>query len=231
MRILAIDTSSKVLGVAILDEAGGEFEFNYSFELRHASHLIPTIKNVLGFAQLDLGDIDAYCVSIGPGSFTGLRIGVATVKALAAVDKKKVVAVPSLDVLACNIYDAKKTICVLVDAKKEKLYSAFYAYKSEKLRRVSKDLLIGYDDLLEKIGKYKNGVLLIGDGIEKLRTQNPGPRTQKEKMRFVAKEFWHPRAINVARIGLGMLKEERFVKDVDALVPEYMFPRDVQCKK
>jgi tRNA threonylcarbamoyl adenosine modification protein YeaZ len=256
MRVLAIETSSTVLGIAVLDEDGRRIESNYSFELRHASHLIPTINNLLKFSGLKLDDIDAYCVNIGPGSFTGLRIGVSTVKALYAATGKKVVAVPSLDVLAHNIPYTDRTICVIVDAKKEKLYACFYKYMTSTSPHPTPSpqrgegrgegaLLIGYDDLSERLEKIKNGILLTGDGIGKVAACHPdtersegegsikrsfGLRPQDD-IKCADKEFWYPRAINAARIGLDMLKGGKVVKDVDALVPVYLHPRDVQCKK
>jgi len=219
MRVLAIDTSSSVLGVAVLDENGQGAEFNFNLGLRHASHLVPTIKKVLGFADLGLKDIDAYCVSIGPGSFTGLRIGVSTIKALWLADKKKVVAVPTLDVLARNIPDTDSVICVVVDAKKEKFYVCFYAYKNTILKRLTPYLLIGNEELTAKIKKYKPAIFL-GDGA-----------TKAQSTTMLNSDFWYPRAINTAKIGLEMLKQGKLVKDVDALVPLYLHPRDVQCKK
>jgi len=240
MRVLAIETSSAVLGVAILDEDGRQAEFNYSFELRHTSHLIPTVNNLLKFSGRGLEDMDAYCISIGPGSFTGLRIGVSTIKALAATTGKKVAAVPSLDVLARNIPYTDDTICVVVDAKKEKLYACFYEYKKAGLRKISPYLLIGYDDLLKRLGKIKTGTLLVGDGTEKVTSQCGAKRSLPEggrsqvpskKLKTTNSEFWYPSAINTARIGLDMLKDGKVVKDVDALVPVYLHPRDVQCKK
>ncbi len=232
MRVLAIDTSSNVLGVAVLDEDGGSVEFNFNLGLRHASHLAPTVKKVLGFADLGLKDIDAYCVSIGPGSFTGLRIGVSAVKALWLACKKKVAAVPTLDVLACNIPATNNTICIVVDAKKEKFYACFYEYKNNILKRLTPYLLIGRDDLLKRLTRIKNDILLVGDGITVLNTQYSILNTKKSKrIHFTSKEFWYPRAVNVARIGIEMLKQDKVVKDVDALVPLYLHPRDVQCKK
>lgn len=235
MRVLAIDTSSKVLGVAVLDEDGREVEFNHSFELRHASHLVPTIKKLLNFANLKLKDLDAYCISIGPGSFTGLRIGVSTVKALNIVYNKKIIAVPSLDVLAYNIPYTKATICVAIDAKKEKFYSCFYKYKGTVLKRLSTCKLMGLDELLKRVNKLKPAVL-IGDGIEKI--ENREPKTQEPKklettsgIIFAKRQFWLPRAITTARIGLDMLKKGKVVKDADKLTPLYLHPRDVQCKK
>ena len=252
MRVLAIETSSAVLGIAVLDEDGRRIESNYSFELRHTSHLIPTINNLLKFSGLGIENLDAYCVSIGPGSFTGLRIGVSTVKALAATTGKKVVAVPSLDVLAHNIPYTDDTICVIVDAKKEKLYACFYKYMTSTSPRPTPSpqrgegrgegaFLIGYDDLSERLGKIKNDILLVGDGIGKLKTCHPERSEGSIKRSFglqpqddikcVDREFWYPRAINTAKIGLDMLKDGKIVKDVDALVPVYLHPRDVQCKK
>jgi len=225
MRVLAIDTSSKVLGVAVLDEDGREVEFNHSFDLRHASHLVPTIKKLLNFANLKLKDLDAYCISIGPGSFTGLRIGVSTIKALRLVYNKKIIAVPSLDVLAYNVPYTKSKICVVVDAKKEKFYSSFYEYKKTTLRRLSTCKLMDLGELSEKI-KAAKPVVVLGDGIDKLKIKK-----QISKIKTTREELWYPRAINTARVGLEMLKKGKVVKDVDKLTPAYLHPRDVQCKR
>lgn len=230
MRILAIDTSSRVLGAAVLEEGVREVEFNYNFELRHSSHLVPTIKKILSFSDLGLEAIDAYAVSIGPGSFTGLRIGVATVKALCLVHKKKVAAVSTFDVLAANVIETDDTIAVVIDAKKEKIYACFYEYKKDGLKRISGELLLGYDDLKKRFGKIKNDILLVGDGVEKLSVAGC-QLSDKRKIRIASREFWQPRAINAARLGLSMLKSGRFVKDVDGLVPLYMHPHDIQCRK
>jgi len=238
MKILAIDTSTRVLSVAVLDEKGPKVEFNYDSGFKHASHLIPTIKKALRRAELELTNLDAYCLSIGPGSFTGLRIGVSTVKALALGVRKKVIAVPSLDVLARNISCAEDTICVVVDAKKEKVYACFYRYtdqrpktKDRRPKRVSPYLLIAYEELLKRLDKVKGGILLVGDGIEKLSAISSQLSAKKKKIKFADEKFWYPKAINVARIGLEMLKNGKVVKDVDRLVPVYMHPMDVQVRK
>lgn len=211
MRVLAIDTSSQVLGVAVLDEDGQGAEFNFNMGLKAASHLVPTIKKVLEFSGTGLKEIDAYCLSIGPGSFTGLRIGVCAIKALWLADKKKVAAVPTLDVLARNTPDIKGRACVVVDAKKGKFYVCFYVYRNNILKRITPYLLIDNEELSEKNKKYKPEVIL-GDG-------SPN------------KDFWYPRAINTAKIGIEMLRQGKIVKDVDALVPLYLHPKDVQCRK
>jgi tRNA threonylcarbamoyl adenosine modification protein YeaZ len=233
MRVLAIDTSSAVLGVAVLDEDGQGAEFNFNLGLRHASHLVPTIKRAISFSGLTLKDIDAYCVSIGPGSFTGLRIGVCAIKALWLADKKKVVAVPTLDVLARNVSYTNGTICVAVDAKKEKLYTCFYKYKSSLSPHPTPSpqrgegrgegaLLMSYNEFLKRLSAIRNDILLVGDGAEKIASH---------KYKVTTKDFWYPRAINAARIGLEMARQGKVVKDVDALVPLYLHPKDVQCRK
>ncbi|MEI8175701.1 MAG: tRNA (adenosine(37)-N6)-threonylcarbamoyltransferase complex dimerization subunit type 1 TsaB [Candidatus Omnitrophota bacterium] len=231
MRVLAIDTSSKVLGAAILDDEGREVEFRYDFELRHTSHLAPMIEDILEFASLKFADIDAYCVSIGPGSFTGLRIGVATVKALAAVDGKSVIGVPTLDVLAAGIEVFSGAVGVIIDAKKERFYAAFYTAKGDLLKKRSKDLLIDSGRLLQKIADHEE-IVLLGDGIDKLRTQGliPGKATGGG-VRIARREFWYPRPINVARLGLAMLKKGEVAQDVERLTPVYLHPLNVQCKK
>ena len=142
--MLAMDTSTDYLSLALMRDEKVMARFHRKSHMRHSSLLVPMVDKLLKKAQTKLKDISCLAISIGPGSFTGLRIGVSTVKALAAIDKKKVAAVPSLDVIAHNIAHTADTVCVVVDAKKEKLYSCFYEYKNNLLTDTAKPLLTNY---------------------------------------------------------------------------------------
>jgi tRNA threonylcarbamoyladenosine biosynthesis protein TsaB len=102
MNILAIDTSSKRLCVGLMNRKGKIVKYNINAGKRHTELLVPTIKKALARAKLSLKEIDYLAVGLGPGSFTGLRIGLATIKGFAAALEKPVVGLPTLDVLARN---------------------------------------------------------------------------------------------------------------------------------
>ena len=121
MRILAIDTSTRFLSVAVADGGRALASHHREAHMKHSSQLVPVIEKVLKKSGIGLGGIDGFAVSIGPGSFTGLRIGVTTIKALAFSLKKPVAAVPTLDAIAEGVKGFAGIICPILDAKKKKV--------------------------------------------------------------------------------------------------------------
>ena len=120
MKILAIETSTMLGGVAVMDDVKGLLvEVRASVKTGHSGKLMPEIDDALKRASLGIGDIDALCVTTGPGSFTGLRIGLSTVKGLAYSTGLPVVAVPTLEALAWNFPDFPCPVCPMLDARKK----------------------------------------------------------------------------------------------------------------
>ena len=116
MKILAVDASGQVASVAVATENGILAEYSVDYLKTHSQTLLPMIDEVLRMTDTDKQEIDAIAVSEGPGSFTGLRIGVATVKGLAAALRKPVIAVPTLQMLAGNFLGNSGLICPMMDA-------------------------------------------------------------------------------------------------------------------
>ncbi|MEN6349806.1 MAG: tRNA (adenosine(37)-N6)-threonylcarbamoyltransferase complex dimerization subunit type 1 TsaB [Syntrophomonas sp.] len=126
MLILAVDSATPVAGVALLNEEKIIKEEFSNYKKTHSETLMPTIERVLNESEVALHDITAIAISTGPGSFTGLRIGMATVKGLCLAAGKPLVAVPTLDALAHNITASDALVCPLLDARKQEVYTAFY---------------------------------------------------------------------------------------------------------
>ncbi|OGW84825.1 MAG: tRNA (adenosine(37)-N6)-threonylcarbamoyltransferase complex dimerization subunit type 1 TsaB [Omnitrophica bacterium RIFCSPLOWO2_01_FULL_45_10] len=204
MKLLAIDTSTDYLSIAILDGEGTIERVHRKAERSHSSLLIPTIDRLLKKARLKLKDIDGFCISIGPGSFTGLRIGVVTLKGLAYALKKRIVAVPTLDVIAHNIKNFNGIICPVLDAKKGKVYACLYRSGDEGIKRISKYLLLPVSELSEKLKGIKEKIVLLGDAVG---------------------GDWHPRAEILGRIGLEYFKKRKFTAPED-LEPLYLYSRE-----
>src|SRR5690554_6478708 len=122
MKVLAIDSSSVVAGVAILDEHQLVYEVYNHHKRNHSEILMPIIEQALYSSSLTLQDLDLLAVSGGPGSFTGLRIGISTIKGLAQAMDKPVISVPTLDALAWNIISPGHLICPVMDARREQVY-------------------------------------------------------------------------------------------------------------
>ncbi len=154
MRILAIETSTKYLSIAIADEDSILAEYKGDGELRHSQDLIPNIDLLLERINSKLSDIDGFAISIGPGSFTGLRVGVSILKGLNLVTDIPIITVPSLDVIANNAVDVAHDICVIVDAKKQNLYTSLYKKgENSDMIRVWDYLLVSADELMERVQK------------------------------------------------------------------------------
>ncbi|TYQ18032.1 UNVERIFIED_CONTAM: tRNA threonylcarbamoyladenosine biosynthesis protein TsaB [Acetivibrio alkalicellulosi] len=168
MKILAIDTSTLVAAVAVMedDKLLGEYLLNH--KKTHSQKLMPMIKELLHELELKPNDIDMFAASSGPGSFTGLRIGVTTVKAMGYATSKPVVAVPTLDVIAYNILMGSYIVCPIMDARNNQVYTGLYEwnYNNNVLERVSDYLALPINELVDIIRQRGKKVVFAGDGVD-----------------------------------------------------------------
>ena len=230
MRILGIDTSTKFLSVAITDNSDLVGIFNDGDGLKHSSLLVPAIEGLLKKSDAALKNIDAIALSIGPGSFTGLRIGVATCKGINLALGIPIVAVPTLDAIAYNFIDEKeRVLCPLIDAKKQKVYACFYKKHLSDLRgrtgvvlkKVADYMLLDIESLLKKINKP---TLVFGDAIKLY-----GERCKKNPFVRISTKDWHPKGDVIARLGLEKALRRQFANP-DKLVPMYLHSKYCQVK-
>jgi len=212
MNLLAIDTSTRYLSLAVMKDGKVVKRFHRRADMRHSSILIPTIEKVLKDAHLSPKGLDGFCISIGPGSFTGLRIGVATVKALAYALGKPVAAVPTFDVIAENAKAFEGIICPVLDARKNKVYACIYESDGKKIKRVSGYLLLSSDELKKKLKGYKT-VTFLGDGVKFIREDGDSI------------EDWYPRADVLLRIGAEYFRKGKFTKSGE-LQPLYLYSKE-----
>ena len=133
MKILGIDTSSMAASVAVIEDNKLICEYTINTKKTHSQKLMPMIENMLNLSDLNVREIDAIAVCEGPGSFTGLRIGMATAKAIAHVNDIPVIGVNSLEVLAANMNLCDKKICPILDAQRNQVYTGRYHYEGTKL--------------------------------------------------------------------------------------------------
>lgn len=230
MKILFLDTSSKILSLAVAEDKKILSQTHRLLDRKHSLQLIPLIERMLKKIRLPLKKIDGFCVSKGPGSFTGLRIGITTIKGLAFVLQKPVVAVPSLDILAQNAKKFKRgknafQICPIVDAKQNKVYACLYQAKNGKIVRKSGYLLLPVEELLKKL---KGKILFLGDGIRVYREKIC--RNRRIKPAFAEEKFWYPKAVGAVSLAAARFEKGRF-EDVNRLAPLYLYPKECQIKK
>lgn len=216
MKFLAIDTSTDYLSLAVMQGDRVLARIHKKAPRSHSSLLMPMIDRILKKSKTKLKNLDGFCLSIGPGSFTGLRIGVTTVKGLAFVTKKPIVTVPTLDAIAENGRKFRGIICPVLDARKNKVYSCIYKSDGKRVKRISRFLLLPAGDLLKKLEKYDN-LFFLGDYAERIAGLLPGAK--------IAAESWHPRPEIVGRLGMEYFKKKKFVKAED-LEPLYIYSRE-----
>lgn len=218
MKILAIDTSSKFLSIALGDGKDTIKEENYLLDRRHSSLLIPKIKEMLDGSGLSINKINTFVCGLGPGSFTGLRIGVSAVKGLGLALKKPCIGIASIDAIALNADSGM--IVPIIDAKRENVYSAIYEKKNGRIIRKTDYLLIKVDKLLKKV---KKDAIFLGDGIS----------IYKDKIGrgiFLEEKYWYPKAGNLIKLALPKIKRTKKC-DLAKLEPIYLYPKDCQVKK
>ena len=223
MPLLAVETATRQLGVALVQDGRVLASYELLAEYPHAVELPNAVARVLKAGRTTLEQLDAIAVDIGPGSFTGLRIGLAFVKALAFPRKTPLVGVPSLDVLAANLPFAPGPIAPLLDAKQHNLYAALYRSDAGDPVKETGYLLGPADEILAQVAK---AAVFLGDGAALYRDRIV---QRFPNARFAAPELWLPRAATLARLGC-----ERFVQgqrdDPATLVPMYLYPLDCSVR-
>jgi len=226
MFVLGVETATWVGSVAVVDEKGLVGECTLNVSVTHTGRLLPTIDQVLKNTAIPFSKIDALAVSIGPGSFTGLRIGVSTIKGLSLAGKKPVVSIPTLDALAQNYSDSELLICPMLDARKKEVFTAFYRRRqSGGLLKLTADMVVPPLKFLENINEE---VVFVGDGCQLYR-----PLIEKvlgSKAIFAPLHLNHPRAATVAFLGLEELKEGN-IREVNTLTPIYVRPSEAELRR
>ena len=130
MKILAVDSSGLVASIAVAEDDNLLAEYTMNYKKTHSQTLMPMLQEVKNMIELDLNSIDAIAIAAGPGSFTGLRIGSATVKGLGLALDKPVVEVPTLEGLAFNLCGTSHLVCPLMDARRNQVYTGIYRFVS-----------------------------------------------------------------------------------------------------
>ena len=173
MKILCINTSSNLCSVAILENTTLINKLELNNGLTHSETLMPLIKKLLDISKINLKDIDLLAVDIGPGSFTGLRIGIATVKAFADSLSIPCVGISSLEILAYNVKD-DGIICSTIDCKNDNCYFALYELVSNTYTVLEEPQAEKIENVLNLLdSKYSNkSISFVGDGIKKESTCN-----------------------------------------------------------
>ncbi|MGB8227060.1 MAG: tRNA (adenosine(37)-N6)-threonylcarbamoyltransferase complex dimerization subunit type 1 TsaB [Sedimentisphaerales bacterium] len=212
---LALETSGRLGSVAIGYDGKLSDEKTFSAPLRHSAELFNTIIELLEKSGKSANQTNQVFISIGPGSFTGIRISVTVAKMMALAAQSKIVAVSTTDAMALNIDDGSiKKIAAIIDAKRDQFFIAVFERKNNSWEKILPDCLMTAEQF--KVKFDNEPIWLLGEGLlyyaKKFQTDN---------IKILDKEYWSPRAANVLRIGSQMAAEEKF-SDPVSLVPFYL---------
>lgn len=165
LKILAIDSSAVSAGCAVTDGGSVVAESFVNVGLTHSQTLLPMISDTLKNARMSISDMDYLAVSSGPGSFTGVRIGVATVKGLAFTHNIPCVGVSTLSTIACSMQGFSGYICAVMDARRDQVYTALFC-GGDSVTRMTEDEAISVDELCIRLSKLEGRIWLCGDGAD-----------------------------------------------------------------
>lgn len=214
MKILALDSSGLVASVAVVEEEDGLgnllAEYTVNYKKTHSQTLLPMLDEIVKMIELDLEDIDAIAVAAGPGSFTGLRIGSATAKGLGLALGKPLVAVPTVDALAYNLYGTERVICPLMDARRNQVYTGIYEFRENRLEAILPQTVVGIQEIAEKLCTLGREVIFLGDGVAVHRRALAESLMAGQKFSFAPAHLNKQRAGAVGALALQYAKEGKF---------------------
>jgi tRNA threonylcarbamoyladenosine biosynthesis protein TsaB len=177
MRVLAVETSTRAGGVALLDNERLVAEYLLDVSVTHSERLLAAIDHVIADAGWAAADLQGLAVAAGPGSFTGLRVGISTVKGLALALGVPVAAVPTLDAMAAAMPWASLPVCPVLQARRNEVYGALYRWDGESVRRESAYLAVSPDELAARLSEP---TIVLGDAADAIRSPHarrvPPPR-------------------------------------------------------
>ena len=230
MRILGIETATSVCSVCILENSQLVAEYTTDISKTHSQRLMPMIEHVLENVGLIPKDIGAIAVSVGPGSFTGVRIGISAAKGMAMALDIKIVEVSTLDGIAYNLMDRYPgQICVITDARRKQVYTSIYEMPNVKcqmsnIRKLTDDMVLPIEELIKKI---KKKTIFIGNACALYFN------TLKKELGDLAivcpPQLDIPHASSIAFLGENMLKKGKGASYFD-LKPNYVRLSDAEIK-
>jgi len=218
MRVLAVETSTLAGGAALLDGALVVGEYTLDVSLTHSERLMGAVDRLLSDAGWTVRDLEGLAVSVGPGSFTGLRIGLSTVKGLALALAIPVAAVPTLDAMATLLPFASLPVCPVLDARKREVYASLYRWDGAGMRREWEYLALAPADLARRLDEP---VIVLGDAADQIDSP-------------YARQI-HPPRRGPSPAAVGFLGHQRLamgdtVAPAD-LVPIYLRPSEAELKR
>ena len=214
MLILAFESSAKAASAALCRDGHLVSQYSQCIGLTHSRTLLPMAEDMLKNAELSIGDVDVFAVAHGPGSFTGIRIGVSTVKGLAWASDKPCIGVSTLEAMAWHGVSAGGYVCPVMDARRSQVYNAIFKIEGGRPVRMTADRPISLEDLASELREFDSPVFLVGDGAAitaaYLGGNNIAYRAAPENL--VWQSAW----------GVAMAAQDKTPGSADDLLPVYL---------
>ncbi len=224
MKLLAVETSTMMGGIAVMDDDKLVAESRLNVRVTHSERIMKEIDRVLQGAGLDISGIDVFGISIGPGSFTGLRVGLSTVKGLVYATGKKLITVSTLEGMAWNIPFSAYPVCTMLDARRKEIYAAVFRWTDAGFERVVEERTLSIDALLAMIDTK---TIFIGEGA--LIYKEAIVNTLKDKALFGAPQHMVPSPANAALLCMKKALREEYTDALKA-VPAYHRRSEAEIK-
>lgn len=166
MLILSVDSSAAPASVCLCEDGKIIADYYLNTGFTHSQTLMAMVESALEISGRSVSDIDAFAVNNGPGSFTGVRIGVSAVKGMAYSADKPCIAVSTLESMAYNCLIKDCIVCACMDARRNQVYNALFRVEDSDIERLTEDRAISVDELLSDLSEYDGDIMLVGDGAE-----------------------------------------------------------------
>ena len=226
MKILAIEASALTASVAVCEDHLPLAAMTLQNGHTHSETLLPMVNQLLAHAGLTVADIDLFAVPVGPGSFTGIRIGVSLIKGLAFDSGKPCVGLSSLEAMAYNLAGCPGILCPVMDARRNQLYNALFTWKDGKLIRLCEDRLIPATELAKELAGYNAPVYMTGEGSPILEKAAAGSLDLRLPSPLMATQ----NAVSVAELALVEYEKGNTVSDFE-LLPVYLRPSQAERER
>lgn len=218
MLVLSVDSSYSTATCALIKDDKILAEINLNDKKQHSIILMRLIDSILKEYEIDINDIDAFIISRGPGSFTGLRIGMATLKGLAFASKKPLISVSTLDALAYNFISFQGIICPIMDALRDNIYTCLYKNENNNLTPLIKEQCLNINELVTILKEQTLPIIFVGDGVAKHKEflQENIPNSF-----FAPNHSNFPKASSVGELGIKKINDG-VIENIDSINPIYL---------
>ena len=222
MKILGVDTTTNRLCLGLYVD-GKFYEYSLRVGRGLSALLVPTIQRMICALGLKIADIDYFACGLGPGSFTGMRIGLAAIKGLSVVKNKPIIGISTLDILAKNALSKDRLIISALDARRSLIYCSSYRYERGSLKRKSAYSLLSLEELVKK---FPGQAVILGDA---LALYGDALLARIKNVTLLDKDYWGVQARNLMSLALDKIKAKQFSSAL-TVKPIYLYPKECQIK-